>query len=294
MNNTVVCGTDFSELGGLAVDAAATIAKRFDAKLVLVHAMGKPPGNLLVPYSYTDKQLAEVKRRAHEFASKRLQAYGVGVPVDRIVREGAAGKELATIAAETNADMIVVSSHGYGPVKRLVLGSVAGGLIRTTDHPVLVVGPERPGTTPFDKVVAAVDLSKVSREVIEHATRMVAPGGELIILSLHEPPFVTYAEAAGAPALVSSEELEASARHHDKSVKDFAASLAPGDFSVRVEVHGHLSPPHAILDFLKEESADLCVLGTSGRTAWNRFVLGSTATRVLAEAPTPVLVVPVR
>jgi hypothetical protein len=67
-----------------------------------------------------------------------------------------------------------------------------------------------------------------------------------------------------------------------------AATLA--DFSTEVIVHS--DPKQAIIDAAKATSPDLVVIGVSGHNAWERMMLGSTATRILSEVPRPVLVVP--
>jgi nucleotide-binding universal stress UspA family protein len=65
----------------------------------------------------------------------------VGIP--QIVRTVVAGlpaaREIAQYAASHGADLIVVGTHGYGPVRRLVLGSVADRVVRLAPCPVLTV-----------------------------------------------------------------------------------------------------------------------------------------------------------
>ncbi|MFN0050559.1 MAG: universal stress protein [Planctomycetales bacterium] len=59
--------------------------------------------------------------------------------VTQIVRIGDPGSEIADYARELPADMIVIPSHGYHGVKRLLLGSVAERVLRLADCPVLVL-----------------------------------------------------------------------------------------------------------------------------------------------------------
>ena len=50
-----------------------------------------------------------------------------------------AAREIDQYAASHGADLIVVGTHGYGPVRRLVLGSVADRVVRMAPCPVLTV-----------------------------------------------------------------------------------------------------------------------------------------------------------
>jgi nucleotide-binding universal stress UspA family protein len=59
--------------------------------------------------------------------------------VRRVVAGLPAAREIAQYAASHGADLIVVGTHGYGPVRRLVLGSVADRVVRMAPCPVLTV-----------------------------------------------------------------------------------------------------------------------------------------------------------
>ena len=76
------------------------------------------------------------------------------------------------------------------------------------------------------------------------------------------------------------------------SVITLLEKLCPSSVEVEVEVMSDDAPPHAILAASERYRPDLIVLGTSGHNAWQRFFLGSTATRVVADAHCPVFVVP--
>ena len=56
-----------------------------------------------------------------------------------VVRTGSPGETITDYAADAKADLIVISSHGYGGVKRLLLGSVAERVLRLAICPVLVL-----------------------------------------------------------------------------------------------------------------------------------------------------------
>ncbi len=59
--------------------------------------------------------------------------------VETTILEGAAGENIVDYSSEHGVDLIVISTHGYGGVKRLLLGSVTDRVIRSCEVPVLVV-----------------------------------------------------------------------------------------------------------------------------------------------------------
>ena len=131
----------------------------------------------MIPQTYTATEIAKMQGRAIIVAHKRLQ--DLRIPTTKVdvtldVRLGNPPRELAEAAREVEADLIVVASHGYGPIRRAVLGSVTSSLIRVAQCPVLIVGEGRPGGDNFNKVLAAVDLSSVSRSILAHAVQMAA------------------------------------------------------------------------------------------------------------------------
>jgi nucleotide-binding universal stress UspA family protein len=75
-------------------------------------------------------------------AAFAARGQNVGVPVRFLIWDGeSAGEAILEAAAAEAADMIVVGTHGRGPIERLFLGSVSEHVIRNADVPVLVVRP---------------------------------------------------------------------------------------------------------------------------------------------------------
>ena len=62
-----------------------------------------------------------------------------GVPVDTAILEGAADDNIIAYSKAHSIDLVVISPHGYGGIKRLFLGSVTDRVIRSCEVPVLVV-----------------------------------------------------------------------------------------------------------------------------------------------------------
>jgi len=145
----IIVATDFSDLAETVIDHAVDLAKQLGASLTLVHAYeipiyGFPDGVLVAP--------AELASRLGTSAQEALDAlvlrYGSrGVTVTSILRMGAAWDEINAVAEETNADLVVVGTHGRRGLARALLGSTAERLIRTATRPVFVVHAATPAKT---------------------------------------------------------------------------------------------------------------------------------------------------
>ena len=80
----------------------------------------------------------------------------------------------------------------------------------------------------------------------------------------------------------AQEMMDAFVKKHVRSYKKSTVRIIPG------------LPAAQIVSLAKKEKVDLVVMGTHGRSGWQRFVLGSVADRVLRDAPCPVLTIPER
>lgn len=136
---TVVVPVDFSPASGSAVETALQLAARHQDVHVLhvLHAALPAPvmiyGEVMAIGELTSR-LASASEDLARFLCERGAA-----GVTPVVREGDPGLTIADYAAEVQADLIVMPSHGYHGVKRLLLGSVAERVLRHANCPVLVL-----------------------------------------------------------------------------------------------------------------------------------------------------------
>ena len=115
------------------------MAELADAKLVVYRAISVPPDMPLQLLSVTDVTLEDLLRQnAHESLA-RLTADLPPARVERIIAELATAWDgICSAARACDADLIVIGSHGYGGLDR-VLGTVAGKVVNHADRNVLVV-----------------------------------------------------------------------------------------------------------------------------------------------------------
>ncbi|OPY85723.1 MAG: Universal stress protein family protein [Smithella sp. PtaU1.Bin162] len=149
MYKKVLVPLDGSELAECALDHVKDMFKHGIAGEILVL-------NVFCPYippiaegetgSYVN--VAEFKKRAGNDSKKYLdrvesQLASEGIKVKAVSLEGErAADAISTYARERGVDLIVLASHGYTGLKKLMFGSVALELLHDSHVPVLLIRPE--------------------------------------------------------------------------------------------------------------------------------------------------------
>ncbi len=149
----ILVALDGSELAEQALPMAQDLARSSDATIHLVQVISRQP-ELEASQSSGDAnpQIAELGRDlAHKLVESRLsrgkeylegvvaQLKSAGIEAETAIREGAADENIVDYSREHGIDLVVMSTHGYGGVKRLLLGSVTDRVIRSCQVPVLVM-----------------------------------------------------------------------------------------------------------------------------------------------------------
>ena len=151
MFNHILVALDGSELAKKALPVAQDLANASDSTVHLIQAVSRQP-ELKAARGGDSVQAAEYERdMARQLVEARLsrgKGYlegvaaplkNAGVKVETTMLEGAADERIISYSREHGVDLIVISTHGYGGVKRLLLGSVTDRVIRSCEVPVLVV-----------------------------------------------------------------------------------------------------------------------------------------------------------
>lgn len=140
----VMVPLDGSELSATILGPAADLASASGARLTLVHVVSSSAvlGARIFPLLPDDLTPAMAKAREY-LEEKAEELRGRGLTVDVHVEEHEApGRAIAAVADKLDADVIALATHGYGGLKRALLGSVADKVLRSSPLPLLV---QRPG-----------------------------------------------------------------------------------------------------------------------------------------------------
>lgn len=140
----ILVAVDGSERQGAVIEAGVALAQRTGAKLVLFRSVGIPKE---IPPSALMLSPDEVARVLEEKVKAELdvqaRAIDPGVLDRSLVMIGTPWSSIDLAAREQECDLIVIGSHGYGGVDRL-LGTTAAKVVNHADRSVLVVrAPER-------------------------------------------------------------------------------------------------------------------------------------------------------
>ncbi len=130
MFRTIVCATDGSSHAARAMAIAVDLAARYDAKLVVVHAVAEDGGARQPPQMRVRKVLDEAAGDAGRQLGRDVVTHlETGDPADVILR--AIGRE--------GADLVVMGSRGLGEIKGLLQGSVSHKIAQLAPCPCLTV-----------------------------------------------------------------------------------------------------------------------------------------------------------
>lgn len=283
----IVCATDFSAGADHALEMAIKVVIQQNAELVIAHAWEPPAyaGELFASPALVEGVFEE---------DERLVAKAVRHALERgVVR--ASGKQLRgagwhTIVELANADpaidLIVVGTHGRTGIRRVLLGSVAQKIVRSSPVSVLAVHPDD-RLEQIGLVLWPTDLSESAAYAGQLAASLIdSPGGVMERVHVIEEPR-GLERSADAVAII--EDLERrGAELLERSLPGLVGSVRV----TRRAIAGH--PSAELLALLDTKRYDLVAVGSHHRTGFAHFRLGSIAELLVRHAHCPVLVARVR
>ena len=284
----ILCPIDFSAGSQQAMRVAIRLANEADAELVLAHAWHVPPmayGSEYVLAADLMRDIADGARDALDAAMREATALGAKRVASRLLTGSPRHEIVKMLERDPAFDLVVMGTHGRTGLARILLGSVAEGVVRHAPCSVLAVRPDGE-VRPFTRVLCPIDFSDSSQVATNLAAELVRPGGaKLTLLHVIDPPAV-YTSRERTLELVR--DLDRYATEHLHRWAAQLAGTAPASVTTLCRV-GH--PGAEILKALDEGPAfDLVVMGSHGRIGLERGLLGSVAEKVVRHAKGPVLV----
>lgn len=139
---TVLFPTDFSNGARAAMDYALSLAKDYNARLILLYVIQDISiAEWYIPSSISATDLVEDMQKS---AWKEMEKWGAEAAaavkdVEKMVVRGVPFVEIIKTAKEKNADMIVIGTHGRTGIDHMLFGSTAEKVVRKSPCPVLTV-----------------------------------------------------------------------------------------------------------------------------------------------------------
>lgn len=283
----ILVATDFSPTAVRAADRAARLARVHGARLRLVHAL-QDPGWMAAAAADPDlplelRDIEDVLSRALAAEAARLAEDDGPVPCQ--VLRGPLPHAVAAQLATSPADLLVMGAHGETGWEARIFGSTAERMLQAELLPVLLVKAEVRRS--YRRIALATDFSEASL----HAARFgmaLAPDAEAVVFHAHLTPFAGALEYANVPAADREAHARRASMDAMRSLEAFASRLPR---AAAPSLHTG-APAATLAGFAAAAGIDLVVLGTRGRSALGRHLLGSTARHAAGRLDCDVLVVP--
>jgi nucleotide-binding universal stress UspA family protein len=219
---------------------------------------------------------------------------GVSVEV-RVEHTESAHREILAQVAATQADLLVLGTHGRSGFQRLFLGSVTEKVIRKATCPTLVVPPRASDVPPdapvrFRRILCPIDFAESSLSALAYALNLAEEAdAQLTLLHVIETP-PELREHPLAPDFDVDRIHAAAEADARRRLRDLVPDQARAYCTVQTDVvEGRAY--RRVLQRAAEEEADVIVMGVHGRGAVDLLVFGSTTHHVIRAATCPVLVV---
>jgi nucleotide-binding universal stress UspA family protein len=282
----ILIPVDFSPPSTLAVNYGVALARRFRARVTLLHVV-EP----LMPLMYAFPAEAErIWNERYDQSERLLSALLAPEDADdldlrTVVKSGIIQEEILAAIRDEAADMVVMGTHGRGFFGRLFIGSVTQHILREITVPILTVcRVDRPLN--LSRILFATDLSETSLMGFRFVRDLAkAAGSELTVLHAIEPAPYAGPETAGYLNDNAIEETQS-------RVNAFAAEAMKANVPVETVIDvGYASD--RIFKAVNENGFDLVAITIENKGLLEKALLGTTAEGIIRYARAPVLSIPV-
>jgi universal stress protein A len=276
--NKILFALDFSPGSLLALPFAINIAAHYHSKLFVSHVSTENDQSLL-PGSRA--QLKELEAGAEAGLLTTLDKFDE-VPHEFLFDHGSICSTLAEVADKCKVDLIVIGTHGWRGIKKLLKGSTAEELAFLASRPVLTVGPKVESQPEFKCILCPTAVSETAALALLYTFSLGHSYGASVTALLNNPD----AHQRGAEAA-----LDAFGFLRDRLCGVYGVTAQ------KAEVVVESGPAvECILRFAIARNCDLIVVGihhsNSARARIAAHLPGATVYEVVSQARCPVLTVP--
>jgi nucleotide-binding universal stress UspA family protein len=278
----IVAATDFSTRSNRAVRQAGLLAQPAGAHLHVVHVVDddQPDDLVRMEKREAERVLAEQLASIPELQGVQVQPKVVaGDPFDGILRA----------AADAGADLVVMGSHRKQLLLDIFVGTTIERVIRKGAFPVLMVNNE--AQRKYENVVVPVDLSDASAHALRVAQSTGLIAGERATLLY---AFVALAKGKMFMAGYDKNRIDSYiASERRLANEELTAYLSANNLGARWPLRLEEGTPMEIISrAVVDMRPDLLVMGTHGRSAVIKALIGSVTEEALRSLSVDILAVP--
>lgn len=139
---TILFAADFSESSDYAFQYAHSLAKQFNARLLVVHIINEPVDlrGFYVPHISFEKLEEEIEEGAQKMMEKFCRTHIRDYDnFESFILPGIPYEEIIKKAEEESADLIIMGTHGRAGIDHVLFGSTAEKVVRKSPIPVMTI-----------------------------------------------------------------------------------------------------------------------------------------------------------
>ncbi|HLY21507.1 MAG TPA: universal stress protein [bacterium] len=292
---------DGSRLAEWVLPPAASLARHLGARLTLLHVTERDAP----PSVHGERHLTRIDESDRYLAEVAARCGAAGVETETHVHpnpEGNVTQSIVAHAADLDADLIVLATHGAGGARRALFGSVAQQVLRRGDRPVLLIRPPESGAVPpidrngltLHKMLLPLDGEPAAEAALPFAGTFARAYGAEIVLLRVVPTLSTIAgERASAAKLVPTA-AAATLDYEEGEAQRYLRTIADLIRAVGIGVSWAVARGDAaqgVLDEAAASGAELLIMASHGRTGLSAVFTGSVASKVVGRYAGPILLV---
>ncbi|WP_178985613.1 universal stress protein [Winogradskyella helgolandensis] len=269
----IIVPVDFSKHSEYALETAAALAKQHDSELIVMHMLEMSESIFSASSSERGQENAFMLMVANKkFETFLDQPYLEGLEVNPMVKYHKVLKEVAEVATEVSADLIVMGSRGHSDHDGVFTGSNTEKVVRYSNTPVLVV-KSKPKTSNFEHIVLATDFAGDSVPSVKKALKILAElGNKTTLLHINSPNL----------SFLSTDEI-------DERIETFLQLAKLNETDVNIARISDHSVEDGIISFAKRNKSDALSMITHGRKGLNHYFSGSISEDVVNHSKLPVI-----
>lgn len=292
---------DGSRLAEWSLPPAVSLARHLGAHLALLHVTERDAPATV----HGERHLTEIGESERYLADMAARCAAAGVETETHVHpnpEGNVPQSIVAHAADLEADLVVLATHGAGGARRALFGSVAQQVLRRGNRPVLLIRPPDSVAVPriqhngwtLRRLLVPLDGEPGAEAALPFAAVLARTYGAAVGLVRVVPTLSTITgERAGAAKLVPSAAavtLEYEEGEAQRYLRTVAELVRAGGIGVSWAV-ARGDAAQGVVDEAARSGADLLIIASHGRTGLNAVLTGSVASKVVGRYVGPVLLV---
>lgn len=305
MVRSILVPLDGSAFGEHALPLAASLARRAQANLHLVHVHQVVPPASVAGVTVMDAIDLHLRQDEQAYLADLSRRVSEVEPINltKSLIEGEVVPALRQYAEQASVDLVVMSTHGRGALSRFWLGSIADELVRELTIPILLIRPtegkpELARKAELKSILVPLDGTAMSEQVLEPVLTLGKLfGSEVVLLRVIKPVLrPSYLPQGGTILGVTQSVLEQihlmqrqAQEEAQKYLNSVAARVAERGFTVHTRVVIDEEPAAGILLEAQGRHVDLIALETHARRGLPRILLGSVADKIVRVGTVPVL-----